>query len=176
MLKKIKTSLHACLNYCSRMKHSFVILILAIVFWGCNNDVPEEIDQQLKSKLPSTLVNNPRSLESKDTIAIQSMGRLVFDDTLHDFGTLVEGEKVECEFAFMNKGKKEIIINEARASCGCTIAEYPKLPIKPGEKGIIKVTFNSQGKEGFNKKVVAVTTNGNPSIYEISIQADVKSK
>jgi hypothetical protein len=158
------------------MKNIGIILFVAIVFCGCQNDVPEEIDQQLKSKLPSTLVNNPRSLDSKDSVEINSMGRLVFDDTIHDFGTLVEGEKVECEFAFMNKGKKEIIINEARASCGCTVAEYPKLPIKPGGKDIIKVTFNSQGKEGFNKKVVAVTTNGNPSIYEISIQADVKSK
>src|SRR6476469_1721223 len=69
-----------------------------------------------------------------------------FEKETHDFGKVKAGDKVTYEFKFTNTGKSPLIIKDAIATCGCTKPEWPKTPIKPGEDGAIKVTFNSTGK------------------------------
>lgn len=80
-----------------------------------------------------------------------------FDVLEHNFGTIKQGESVTFEFKFKNSGKEPLIINTAVGSCGCTVPEYPKEPIKPNGSGIIKVTFNSAGKSGPQDKTVTIT-------------------
>lgn len=75
----------------------------------------------------------------------------------HNFGTIKQGESVTYEFKFKNSGKEPLIINTAVGSCGCTVPEYPKEPIKPNGSGVIKVTFNSAGKSGPQDKTVTLT-------------------
>ncbi|MFZ9451806.1 MAG: DUF1573 domain-containing protein, partial [Bacteroidia bacterium] len=58
-------------------------------------------------------------------------------------------------------------------SCGCTVPEYPKDPIPPGESGIIKVTFNSEQKQGKQEKTITVVTNCEPSTRLLRIYADI---
>ena len=85
-----------------------------------------------------------------------------FEKVIHDLGTFSESSpKVTCVFNFTNVGSLPLVINQAIASCGCTVPEYPKTPIKPGEKGQIKVTYNGAGKfPGHFKKSITVRTNG----------------
>ena len=85
-----------------------------------------------------------------------------FEKLTHDFGTFPDSSpKVTCVFNFTNVGTLPLVINQAIASCGCTVPEYPKTPIKPGEKGQIKVTYNGAGKfPGHFKKSITVRTNG----------------
>ncbi len=80
-----------------------------------------------------------------------------FDVLEHNFGTIKQGESVTFEFKFKNSGKEPLIINTATGSCGCTVPEYPKEPIKPNGNGVIKVTFNSAGKSGPQDKTVTIT-------------------
>jgi len=62
---------------------------------------------------------------------------MTFDKTSHDFGTITEGDKVTTTFGFTNTGDADLIIVDARGSCGCTVPQYPKnTPIAPGETGI----------------------------------------
>ena len=129
----------------------------------------------MQGHLSTKLVNNPRSLND-DTQALSQMGRLQFTDTLHDFGKISEGEVVEYDFEFRNAGKSDILISDAKASCGCTVPSFPKEPLRSGVIDKIKVTFNSQGKEGFNEKLIVVNTNGNPASYNIRIRAEVIEK
>ena len=77
----------------------------------------------------------------------------------YDFGTVKEGEKVEHEFAFTNTGSSPLILSNVQASCGCTTPEYSKNPIAPGERGTVKVVFNSAGQLGKQHKVVTITSN-----------------
>jgi hypothetical protein len=78
-----------------------------------------------------------------------------FAEKSYDFGMVKEeGGKVSHEFTFTNTGDKPLVIISATASCGCTMPEYPKDPIKPGKTGKIKVTYNPSGRPGeFNKTV-----------------------
>ena len=62
---------------------------------------------------------------------------MTFTKSEYDFGTINQGDKVETEFPFTNTGKVDLLITNAKGSCGCTIPDFPKKPIKPGEKGKI---------------------------------------
>jgi hypothetical protein len=80
-----------------------------------------------------------------------------FDMMEHDFGKIEQGKSVTWEFRFKNVGKEPLIINNAVGSCGCTVPDWPKEPIKPGGYSIIRVTFNSAGKMGPQDKTVTIT-------------------
>ena len=109
--------------------------------------------------------------------ADKSKGSIKFPETLYDFGTIKEdGGKVSHEFEFKNEGKEPITITEARAQCGCTTPEYPKGEIKPGESGVIKVTYNPLGRPGGFTKIVTVRCTGNPGKVNLKIRGTVAPK
>lgn len=154
-------------------KNILFLLLISTFFVACNNASTEEAttDTNGEKSLSSNLVVNPNTIE--DNADMTQTGLLVFADTVHDFGELTEGEKIQHEFEYVNKGTKEVIITNAKGSCGCTVPEYDTDPIAPGATGIIKVTFDSKGKPGYNEKNVQITTNGVPSKYKITILAKV---
>ena len=72
---------------------------------------------------------------SADLVKDGKKPKMTFTETSHDFGTITDGEIVTHTFEFTNTGEGDLIISEAVTSCGCTVPEYPKHPLKPGEKG-----------------------------------------
>ena len=98
------------------------------------------------------------------------------DKEVHDFGTINEGDKVETEFMVTNGGEVDLIISDAKGSCGCTVPEPPKEPIKPGASAPITVTFDSNGKPGEQKKTVTLTTNTEKGYETFEIKANVTPK
>jgi len=97
-----------------------------------------------------------------------------FDKEEYSFGTIKQGDKVEYAFEFVNTGKEPLIITEAHGSCGCTVPEWPKQPLKKGEKGTIKVTFNSAGKVGMQDKTITITSNASDSPKILHIKGNVE--
>lgn len=102
--------------------------------------------------------------------------KVEFEKEIFDFGVIQQGEKVHFEFKFKNEGKTPLIITNATATCGCTEPEYPSSPVKPGEEGTIKVTFDSSGKLGMQDKVVTLTSNANPEAAKLHLVGEVKEK
>ncbi|MDE0471580.1 MAG: DUF1573 domain-containing protein [Ekhidna sp.] len=96
-----------------------------------------------------------------------------FTEELHDFGTIKEGDVVEHVFDFTNDGEAPLIISDAKATCGCTVPEWPKEPIPVGGSGEIKVRFNSKSKPGIQNKNVTLTANTWPTTQRIRIKANV---
>jgi len=101
-----------------------------------------------------------------------------FDKVTYDFGEFSENDPVQtCVFTFTNVGQAPLVINQAVASCGCTVPEYTKQPIMPGKKGEIKVTYNGKGKfPGHFKKTVTVRTNGVPEMTRLYIEGVMNEK
>ncbi len=60
------------------------------------------------------------------------------------------------------------------ADCGCTIADYEKSEIKPGEEGYVELVFNSEGYHGLQIKKVNVYANTTPKVHELTIAATVE--
>ena len=108
-------------------------------------------------------------------VMAQKPAQIKFDKLTHDFGTFSESNpKVTCSFTFTNVGEEPLIINQAIASCGCTVPEYTKEPVKPGEKGEIKVTYNGAGKfPGHFKKSITIRTNGAVEMTRLYIEGDM---
>jgi hypothetical protein len=93
--------------------------------------------------------------------------KMKFKKMLHDFGRLKEGEKREHDFEFTNTGKVDLIIEDCKGSCGCTVPEWPKDPIKPGQSAAIKVKFDSTKKEKDQEKSVTITANTEPDLKTV---------
>ncbi len=94
-------------------------------------------------------------------------------DSVYNFGTVTDGEKVSYNYRFRNTGNKPLIIASAVASCGCTVPEKPEEPIKPGETGFLKVVFNSEGRGGSVHKEITVTSNAYPKFPQLQLIGQV---
>ncbi|MDO9595713.1 MAG: DUF1573 domain-containing protein [Lutibacter sp.] len=130
-------------------KNSIVLVaLLSLAFVSCKDNASAKIDA---SKLET----------AKERDAQISMGTAIieFDTRDYDFGTVNEGEVVEGIFKITNKGKTDLVITGASATCGCTVPEWPKDPIKPGDSGELKFSFDSKGRTGKQSKSINLQTN-----------------
>ena len=113
-------------------------------------------------------------------LAVSAMAepKIAFEQTTHNFGTFSEANATQkCTFTFTNTGDQPLVINQATASCGCTVPKSTKTPVKPGEKGTIDVTYNGQGKfPGHFKKTITIRSNGTPEMVRLSIEGDMTEK
>lgn len=126
--------------------------------------------QQHSKEVTTNDVTNTQSAEGKSN---QSLPDIKFEEETHDFGRITQGEKVIHGFKFKNTGGANLIIVDAKGSCGCTTPKKPEKPILPGEEGIIEVMFASEGKSGMVNKSITVVTNCEPSTKIIYITADI---
>ena len=125
------------------------LAIIATTFSACQDGAAKKVTN-------ATTTPSPGSNASSDA----SGPIITFDKTEHDFGTINEGDKVTTEFNFTNTGKEDLIIVDARGSCGCTVPQYPKnTPIAPGASGKILVSFDSSKKPGLQQKSVTLSAN-----------------
>lgn len=124
-----------------------------------------------KGDIDVDLIYNPNSADGYDgTVGVPV---LTFDSDMHDFGRLSEGESISYSFHFRNTGSADLVISSCSASCGCTVADYPRKRIAPGEEGYVTVTFNSRGKVGQQYQEVTVLSNAQPSQKRLKIVAQV---
>ena len=122
-------------------------------------------------QINTDLVNNPASASGNQDE--ENIPVMVLEKETHDFGKITEGEKVSYSFKFTNNGKADLIISDAKGSCGCTVPNWPKNPIAPGNGGVIEVTFDSRGKSGMQNKTVTLITNAIPNTKIITISGEV---
>lgn len=156
------------------MKNKKVCLILIASFvlvTSCKKNEVETI------KMPdiATLKKNRNQETTPRVVPVDGKYPVMtFDKTEHDFGIIEKESKVAYTFDFKNTGEADLIITNAVGSCGCTIPEYPKEAIKPGESGRMKVSFNASGKHGQQQKTVTITTNTSQGSELLHIKAAIK--
>ncbi len=154
-------------------------LVLTCTFLGCSpsRELDEEKSVQEIMTAPairnSDIVRNPISAsQPADTINIP---KIKFAASDYNFGAVKEGDIVEKTFTFTNVGKKPLLISNAKSTCGCTVPEWPKTPILPGEGGEISVRFNTAKKAGNQVKPVTITANTFPSTSTVYLRGTVNS-
>lgn len=120
--------------------------------------------------LPSDVVKNPNTASGE----VDTDSPLIeFEQDFYDFGKIIQGEKVSYNFKFTNKGKSDLIISKVSTSCGCTVGDFPRVPIKPGEASSVEVKFDSENRRGFQNKTITVLSNAQPSASVLKIKAQV---
>lgn len=106
----------------------------------------------------------------------QKQAEIKFDKMEHNFGNFAESQPVQkCTFTFTNTGDAPLVINQAVASCGCTVPSYTKEPIAPGKTGTISVTYNGKGKfPGHFKKTITVRSNAKTEMTRLYIMGNME--
>lgn len=141
------------------------VLSLSLMTISCNENAAKKIKSE-----------NLELAKERDKEIKVGGPKLKFDKTEHDFGVINEGDVVETVFSFTNSGKSELIITSAKGSCGCTVPEWPKEPVMPGESGEIKVKFNSDRKPNLQQKQITLVTNTDQGKEILKIKAQVTPK
>jgi len=111
------------------------------------------------------------------TVAVESgdptsMAKFKWEQTTHNFGKIDQGKPVSVEFEFTNEGSSPLVISQVKGSCGCTVTEYTKEPVAPGEKGKVKATYDAASKGAFHKSV-RVTANVEGGLETLFIKGEV---
>ena len=139
-----------------------VVLLVSVLFFATScNDATSRIESS----------NEVSSEESM----MEALPTIAFESDFQDFGEIQEGIVAEHTFTFKNEGDGPLIISNAQGSCGCTVPDWPRNPIAPGETGVIKVSFNSKGRAGRQDKRVTLTTNAVPQTKVLNITSTVLS-
>lgn len=99
---------------------------------------------------------------------------MAFANSTHDFGKIMQDSDNKYAFKFTNTGNEPLVITNAVGSCGCTVPDYPKHPIKPGETGEIKIEYKPGKQEGMQNKTVTITANTEPAQTVVNITANVQ--
>lgn len=147
------------------MKHWLSILFLALcLLTACNGE-------EKKGDLSTDLVTNPKSA----TQPSNKQPIITFDKTEHDFGTILQGERVTYTFHFTNTGSLPLIVSNVNTSCGCTIGDFSRAPVEPGKQGTIKATYDSKGHHGVQTRTLTVISNTNPNSTTLRLKAVVKT-
>jgi hypothetical protein len=130
------------------MKKLGIILSLsALVFAGCSNDEPLRVGY-------------------KTTMEVQSV---------YDAKTVVRGEIIKAKFAVKNTGDNPLVLATVKGSCTCTIADWTKDPIAPGETGEINAEVNTKDfQPGPVTRDVTIEANTVPNFTKVSVKANIK--
>lgn len=86
---------------------------------------------------------------------------IAFDTSSHNFGEIPFSAEAECEFIFTNSGKSPLVVTHVKSTCGCTIPEWSQEPVITGEKGSIRVRYDTHRIGAFTKSVYVYSNAGN---------------
>ncbi|MFK5856110.1 MAG: DUF1573 domain-containing protein [Bacteroidota bacterium] len=147
------------------MKNIILILLFSTGFMmqSCENSNNKSIS--------TDIVNNSKSATNSGYDG--EAPKMLFEETVHDFGNMIQGERVVYGFHFKNIGGSNLVITRVSTSCGCTVGDYPKNPVAPGESGIIEVTFDSYKRKGYQNKTITVLANTEPNSTTLRIKTKI---
>ncbi len=147
------------------MKKSVLLVAILSVFAfsSCKDNAADKVNEE------NVATAEARDAESGKFPAIS------FEEEQFDFGTIDQGTAVEHVFKFKNTGEAPLLIVNAKSSCGCTVPEWTKDPIAPGDSGEMLVKFNGSGQNQVSK-TVTLTTNTKAGTEKLTIKAFVTPK
>jgi Protein of unknown function (DUF1573) len=163
-----------------KFKSLLFIAGLSVLTFACKDRAAEKKIAELESKVKELQTQGTPASNTLEPVADQKpegpLPVLTFETKEHNFGTIKEGDVVEYTFKFKNTGEAPLIIQSAQPSCGCTVPEWSKEPVAPGQEGYIKAKFDSNGKPNVQNKTITVTANTYPKQTALSFTAMVTPK
>lgn len=147
------------------MKNIALILLVSIglIMQSCENSNNNGISTDVVKNTKSAVTVGEKGTAPK----------MQFEETVHDFGNMIQGERVVYGFKFVNTGGSDLIITRVSTSCGCTVGKFPNEPVAPGEEGVVEVSFDSQNRKGFQNKSITVLANTEPNSTTLRVKTKI---
>ena len=144
----------------------YLFLIISFFFLAssCENKQKESLNAS-ENAIPMDLRPSP-----------EKRPKMVFEQPSVYLGKITEGDSITYTFNFKNKGNLPLKILSVNASCGCTTPKWSTDIIQPGEKGFIRVKFDSKGKEGKLQKTITAYCNTLPAENRMAFKVEVLPK
>lgn len=140
----------------------FSLPLLLMILWSCQND----------RQVSTDMIHYPQSAEGTDT---DQLPVIRFEETTLNFGSVLEGEKVQITYRFINEGKSPLVLSRIETSCGCTASKnWPREPIAPGKSGEIDIEFDSNQRVGKQTKTISIIANTFPATTLLYLEGEVK--
>lgn len=179
------------------MKENIKIALLGVIavatvanlFKGSSSSIEEETETIPNSSAVATNVQandqtaftpnttTPVNTEAVTTMPAPSLEKrttIRWNNMVHDFGKVKQNSENKYAFTFTNSGTEPLVITNAVGSCGCTVPDYPKDPIAPGQSASIDVVYKPGVQENQQEKMVTVTANTDPIQTTLKIRAFVE--
>lgn len=151
-----------------------VLGLIAFKMTGSNNEIESRKIENTEDPKVNVNGKNPAQASTGAASEGREKTTIQFEETEFDFGKIKQGDVKDHSFKFKNTGSEPLIIENAKGSCGCTVPEYPKDPVLPGQTAEILVKFNSAGKSNQQQKTVTLTANTEPLQTILTIKAFVE--
>ena len=145
----------------NRLVPGGILTVLILVVFACGGQNGSQEQGR------STLLKTGQDAQGKPV--------MVFDTLIHDFGTIIEGEKVVCYFDYGNGGEEDLLITTVEATCGCTTPSWSHEPLGPGEKESLEIIFDASGRSGEQRKLVTVKSNASNQVVQLTIRARINN-
>ncbi|MES2800485.1 MAG: DUF1573 domain-containing protein [Bacteroidota bacterium] len=166
------------------MQKLLFISFVALAVSACGDNKVQPKDGEITSSIVATdqteeemkadLIEVQQEEEEKARNEANSRTTLKFDKLIHDFGKIKVDTEHPATFVVTNTGSKDLLIEDVATSCGCTTAEKPEKPIKPGQSDKISVVFHPKpGQLKEQKKSITITANTDPKMTVLTIQGFV---
>ncbi|NJN27670.1 MAG: DUF1573 domain-containing protein [Cyclobacteriaceae bacterium] len=164
----------------SFISRTFTIAVSMVLVFACTSKKQENNIKSLERRIAelenkSNTTTQNESAGSDEESNMSEYAQMTFEMTEYDFGSVKEGDIVDYTFKFTNTGENMLVISKATATCGCTVPEWPKEPIKPGESGEIRVKFDSKGRKDLQTKYVNINANTKPEVTRLKLSGNVVS-
>ena len=116
------------------------------------------------------------AMAQENTKQVGGSGPMIsLDKEVHDYGTIEQGANGTCEFMVTNTGDQPLIITNCKGSCGCTVPKCDTAPVKPGEKTIITVKYDTKRVGPINKSVTISSNAVNAPEKVVRIKGTVEA-
>ncbi len=112
----------------------------------------------------SSVSPNTTTSETAPLVVNPNAGDFKWVEETHDFGTIPQGTPVKNKFEFKNMGKEPIIVSNVQKTCGCTVTEWTKEPVMPGQVGYVTAEFNAAKEGPFTKAITVQSDAKTPSV------------
>jgi len=106
---------------------------------------------QVEEKSTKKTKGKKKEIVVEDTLP--KVPEIKFKSLVHDYGNIYKNDDGTCYFEFINSGRAELQLSNVSSSCGCTVPQWPKEPISPGQSASIKVSYNTSRVGAINKNV-----------------------
>jgi hypothetical protein len=110
---------------------------------------------------------------AQEATPVEGGPQISVNKDVHDYGTIKQGANGTCEFEITNTGSEPLIISRAKGSCGCTVPDWPKEPILPGESAVMSVRYDTKRVGPINKSVTITSNATNSQTKVVRIKGKV---
>jgi hypothetical protein len=156
---------------------TILIIFLAGAVVSCSNKKYENNIKSLEKRVAALEAKSGGRTTTAgaetQSVSDADVAQMTFENMEYDFGSVNEGEIVEHTYKFTNNSNSVLVISKATATCGCTVPEWPKEPIQPGESGEIKVKFDSKNRKNLQTKYVNINANTKPEVTRLKLTGNV---